>query len=377
MLIWGGAGVGTDATGGRYDPDADTWQPTSVVNAPNGNGGGTAVWTGTEMVFWGGYERLSFGGRYDPVMDSWTPTSPSGAPAGRYDHTAVWTGSAMVVWGGCSIGECTTGSGGRYDPLLDSWLPTSTVRAPSPRAGHSAVWTGSFMIVWGPDDGGRYVLGHSVDDDGDAYDECTGDCNDSNPAIFAGATEFCDGVDNDCDGLVDEELGTTSCGTGACERTVPSCLGTTPQVCLPGTPSAETCNGVDDDCNGAVDDGFGLGTVAVSIGPAVLWPPDHRMVNVTARVDAAGACTETCDALQVSLVSIESSEPDDARGPLDGGTTRDIQGATFRTEDLAFSLRAERNWKGKGRVYRIVYEVVDCSGASSVGEAVVRVPLWR
>src|SRR5437773_6191677 len=32
--------------------------------------------------------------------DTWTPTSTTNAPAGRYEHTAVWTGSEMIVWGG-------------------------------------------------------------------------------------------------------------------------------------------------------------------------------------------------------------------------------------------------------------------------------------
>jgi len=37
---------------------------------------------------------------YDPVMGSWTPTAVEGAPAGRYSHTAVYTGSEMLIWGG-------------------------------------------------------------------------------------------------------------------------------------------------------------------------------------------------------------------------------------------------------------------------------------
>ena len=40
------------------------------------------------------------GGRYNPSTNSWTPTSTTDAPSGRYSHTAVWTGSEMIVWGG-------------------------------------------------------------------------------------------------------------------------------------------------------------------------------------------------------------------------------------------------------------------------------------
>ena len=63
----------------------------------------TAVWTGSEMIVWGGYNgsgNLNTGGRYNPGTDSWTATSTTNAPGGRQDCTAVWTGSEMIVWGG-------------------------------------------------------------------------------------------------------------------------------------------------------------------------------------------------------------------------------------------------------------------------------------
>jgi hypothetical protein len=117
------------------------------------------------MIVWGGRNgiRLNTGGRYNPSTDSWTVTSLSGAPADREDHTAVWTGSEMIVWGGfdCPF-ICFLNTGGRYNPSTDSWTATSTTDAPSERALHTAVWTGSEMIVWGGygsgylNTGGRY-----------------------------------------------------------------------------------------------------------------------------------------------------------------------------------------------------------------------------
>jgi hypothetical protein len=73
----------------------DTWTATTVTNAPSTRGGHTAVWTGSEMIVWGGENSgvaLSTGGRYNPSTDSWTATSTTNAPAGRNGHTAVWTG---------------------------------------------------------------------------------------------------------------------------------------------------------------------------------------------------------------------------------------------------------------------------------------------
>ena len=92
-------------TGGRYNPSTDSWTATSTTNAPAGRASHTAVWTGSEMIVWGGVRSaagyLNTGGRYNPSTDSWTATSTTNAPAGRYGHTAVWTGSEMIVWGGC------------------------------------------------------------------------------------------------------------------------------------------------------------------------------------------------------------------------------------------------------------------------------------
>jgi len=91
--------------------------------------------------------------------DSWTATSTANAPAGRYSHTAVWTGSEMIVWGGNEFGSDLLNTGGRYNPATDSWTPTSTTSAPSGRELHTAVWTGSEMIVWGGINGNRFKTG--------------------------------------------------------------------------------------------------------------------------------------------------------------------------------------------------------------------------
>ena len=99
------------------------------------------------MTMASGYYRLpTISDRPDEcINDGWTATSSTNAPTGRYLHTAVWTGSEMIIWGG--IGNLNTG--GTYNPSIDSWTATSTINAPASRWVHTAVWTGSEMIVWG------------------------------------------------------------------------------------------------------------------------------------------------------------------------------------------------------------------------------------
>lgn len=174
MVVWGGAGsTGTLGDGGVYNPTTNSWTAVSNTNAPVDRVLHTAVWTGTEMIIWGGSENynewpiLNSGGRYNPATNSWTPTNTADAPTPAARHTAVWTGDEMIVWGGCQPGDdCydTTNTGGRYDPQADSWMLTTLEHVPDGRYFHTAVWTGNEMIVWGGETedngyahtGGRY-----------------------------------------------------------------------------------------------------------------------------------------------------------------------------------------------------------------------------
>jgi len=145
MIVWGGNFV--DNTGGRYNPGTDSWTATTTVDAPTARSGHTAVWTGNEMIIWGGVDDS--GGRYNPNTDSWTSTNTTNAPAGRSYHTAVWTGSEMIIWGGVDDSGFAVNTGGKYNPGTNSWTATTTINAPSGREFHTAVWSGSEMIVWG------------------------------------------------------------------------------------------------------------------------------------------------------------------------------------------------------------------------------------
>jgi len=108
-------------------------------------------------------------------------------------------------------------------------------------------------------------------------------------------------------------------------------------------------------------------SVQFSVSPRSLWPPNHKLVPVHVRLQV----TE-CSDFTVTLVSVTSNEPDNGLG--DGDTTGDIQGADIGTEDYDFMLRAERAGGGSGRVYRIVYSVVDAGGIETLVRLRIGVP---
>jgi hypothetical protein len=167
MLIWGGtdaAGFGLN-DGGRFNPQSNVWSsiPTSTIRQQH-----SAVWTGNEMIIWGGFggphnnTYLNDGARYNPSLGTWTATTNLGAPSPRWHHTAVWTGTEMIVWGGGSNNTYYS-DGARYNPASDAWTTLPTNGAPAARYLFTAVWTGSEMIIWGgevfsgnPSAGARY-----------------------------------------------------------------------------------------------------------------------------------------------------------------------------------------------------------------------------
>ena len=154
MIVWAGVTDNVSRSdGGRYDPITDSWRAMSVEGAPSPRYYFSTVWTGSEMIVWGGrnedpWSSFNNGARYNPATDRWTPITTTDAPSARNGHTAVWTGSEMIVWGGVSP-CCVLPYGGRYNPVADTWIGFSgdaTTLAPSGADG--AVWTGSDMIFW-------------------------------------------------------------------------------------------------------------------------------------------------------------------------------------------------------------------------------------
>ncbi|HJL23461.1 MAG TPA: MopE-related protein, partial [Polyangiaceae bacterium LLY-WYZ-15_(1-7)] len=115
------------------------------------------------------------------------------------------------------------------------------------------------------------------------------------------SAEACNGLDDDCDGRTDEDVpGTGSaCGTdeGICMPGTTACVGGA-IVCMGGTePEEEVCNGLDDDCDGLVDDGIFVGTpCGTDVGECS--PGFNRCVDGGLEcVDAIGPSDEACDGL--------------------------------------------------------------------------------
>ena len=156
MIIWGGRdGTSSVNTGGRFNPATNTWTPVTTADAPSQRFNHSAVWTGQRMIVWGGTNTsgnsLNDGASYDPANDTWTPIGVANAPVARNDHRAVWTGTKMIVWGGYNAGYLN--SGGIYDPVAETWSATTLINVPSVRAGFAAIWSGSEMIVFGGGNG--------------------------------------------------------------------------------------------------------------------------------------------------------------------------------------------------------------------------------
>jgi N-acetylneuraminic acid mutarotase len=175
MVVWGGTtGTGNTNTGGRYDPDNNSWSDTSTDSAPGARFNHAAVWTGNRMIVWGGLapdgnSALNTGGIYDPLGNAWTPTTTSDAPSARGLPVAVWTGTQLLIWGGYAVpGGCGLTSGGRYDPQANSWTPISTTNAPPAYRTQRGVWTGRRLVVFG-----GQVCAPGASNEGGIYDPVT------------------------------------------------------------------------------------------------------------------------------------------------------------------------------------------------------------
>jgi hypothetical protein len=164
-----------------------------------------------------------------------------------------------------------------------------------------------------------------------------GDCNDSNATVHPGATETCNGGDDDCDGSVDEGAGPTFYRDGDGDQYGDSAIST--QACaapagyvanssdcndssaavFPG--ATETCNGSDDDCDGTIDEGVrstfyrdadGDGTGDATNSTEACTAPVGYVASAT-------DCDDSSTAVNPGATEACNSVDDDCDGTVDEG----------------------------------------------------------
>lgn len=164
VLIWGGYDDKKKLSneGATYNFKTKKWLPMSNLEAPTARYNHTAVYSSHGVIVFGTKQKASgrdflhgSGGFYDVHSNKenkWTKISSQSATE-RSDHTAVWTGKEMMIFGGKAV----VGSRGTlfnnvslFNPNNSGWTSiTPNNIGPELVYGHSAIWTGYSMIIWG------------------------------------------------------------------------------------------------------------------------------------------------------------------------------------------------------------------------------------
>jgi len=390
-----------------YDPVTDTWStkapiPTARFSMAVG------VINGKLYVVGGSQQcppctTLATLEVYDPSTDTWTTKAPMPTARGSM-AVGVINSNLFVAGGGNASGVLATLV--VYDPATDSW----TTRAPMPtalEAAGSGVVNGMLYVVSGINAGG---YPHTVE----AYDPVSNTWVTDTPiptARYGPAVGVINGV------LYVAGSAEGNLQSAILEAFTPEIIDTTPPVITPTVTPAPNAQGwsntdvtvswnVTDPESGIVSstgcntttlttetasttltcsatNAVGLSnsisvtikidktppTMTCSATPNSLWPPNHKMVNVTTSVTMNDSLS---GASGFTLTSVTSNEPDEGLG--DGDVANDIQGWAIGTADTAGSLRAERSGSGTGRIYTLSYEGKDAAGNTTPCSVTVKVP---
>jgi len=272
---------GEDSEGTYYswDPSTDTWTAGPAMPNDRKCHGANLGDDGQFYVF-GGSDSLTTMDVFDPVTQTWA--GGAALPAGNQQFGWATNGDWVYVLGG------STNYGNNSSPYYDYvWLydvdgggwTEDTASLPEGMRETYAVEVDGGLFVFGGSNGSYQatvqVGCHEGDPDGDGHLSwaCGGDdCDNDDPLVYPGADEICDGLDNDCDGDIDEGpaaadtwyedfdgdgYGDPDVSQVACDQ--PSGYVDNADDCddedadqYPGAD--EYCNGEDDDCDGAVDE---------------------------------------------------------------------------------------------------------------------------
>lgn len=369
-----------------YDPATDSWSQGAVMSQTRKNLAAAEV--GGILYAVGGDNDFVFRGRadaYDPETDTWT-LKPASMIRPRSLAAAAALGGIIYVVGGDGFGTVEA-----YDPANDTWTLRASLNPPR-AAVAAAVVNGVLYAVGGFDASGvsRGTL--------EAYDPAGNTWSTLSPmptprhdfvaAALGGKLYAIGGFRNQVGGLAAVEVYDPATDSWSVEADMPDALAR-----HRGAASATTvyvAAGQHFSANASLDEvaslfAFTPGAppdpcatdtmppeLAVWSSPGALWPPNHRLVDINMGV----VVSDGCDASPaVTLVSVESSEPDDGLG--DGDTAGDITGAALGTDDRVVSLRAERSGSGSGRTYTLTYRATDTAGNSQQATTQVVVPQRR
>jgi hypothetical protein len=149
LLYWGGAPRGEDASrqqadGFVFDPATRTWSTMPAAPHPSLNGAG--VWTGTEALFFS-YDTDGVRSQlFDPSTATWR-SIPNGPQMPEFGVSWAWTGAELLLFGGGQLGDRSNVTTWSLDPATESWTHLSD--APIGMNLSDATWTGTEMVVVG------------------------------------------------------------------------------------------------------------------------------------------------------------------------------------------------------------------------------------
>ncbi|MFT3772446.1 MAG: MopE-related protein [Minicystis sp.] len=258
------------------------------------------------------------------------PTTGACSNPAKVNGTTCDDGNLCTQTDTCQNGACT-GSNPVACAALDQCHSAGTCNPTTGTCTNPVIGTGIYATYYRDADGDGYGNGGVTTQ---ACSKPTGyvanntDCDDTKSTVHPNAAEICDGLDNDCDGQIDEGLATTfyrdadGDGYGDATQTTQACLTTPPAGyvanhtdCNDGNaavhPGAtEICNGTDDNCNGVADEGNPGSGFACNTGKLGVCA-----AGTTACSNGAIAC------IQTKMASIETCNglDDDCDGQVDEG----------------------------------------------------------